>query len=365
MKIEYIDNLRGIGIMLIVLGHTSSPFSNYVYQFHVPLFFFISGYLFNSAYFDNPIRFINKRINRLYLKYIYFGVTFILLHNIFFKLNIYNISYNADATSIQLYNLKDTIIEILKTIIFRNREQLLGGFWFIPALFLMESLYCLVGAVSLQLKKTYNFKIYLLPIILIFFFLGNIISNFDVRLPYYLNIVFAQILFFYMGVLYRKNEERIHFNFYSALLISIVLVFTSLYFNVDVSNNNHYSDKLPFAIALILFPFVALSGIYILIYIARNITNKYISIFFQYVGRNTLFILGVHFISFKIVSYLIILNYDLPLKLMSNFPYIDSIGLKCWWPLYWFVGLFVPLIIKFLFDKRYFFFNKTKIVDID
>ena len=53
-RIEYLDIARGIGILLVVLGHNDfaalSPFFHQViYSFHIPLFFFLSGYFINAS----------------------------------------------------------------------------------------------------------------------------------------------------------------------------------------------------------------------------------------------------------------------------------------------------------------------------
>ena len=52
-RIEYIDFLRGIGILLMVFSHIpfTDIFVHFVHAFHMPLFFFISGYLFNEKCF--------------------------------------------------------------------------------------------------------------------------------------------------------------------------------------------------------------------------------------------------------------------------------------------------------------------------
>lgn len=44
-RIKWIDNARAIGILLVVLGHSLIPASiqTYIYSFHMPLFFFLSG----------------------------------------------------------------------------------------------------------------------------------------------------------------------------------------------------------------------------------------------------------------------------------------------------------------------------------
>ncbi|WP_104747925.1 acyltransferase family protein [Helicobacter cetorum] len=38
------DNLKAIGILAVVLGHINSPYSNLIYSFHMPLFFFVGGF---------------------------------------------------------------------------------------------------------------------------------------------------------------------------------------------------------------------------------------------------------------------------------------------------------------------------------
>ena len=81
-RIEYIDNLRGFAIFLVLLGHifiakapggTHYPFCEMIYSFHMSLFFFISGYL---VYKTNKIRekgtkqYISKKTISLLTPYI-------------------------------------------------------------------------------------------------------------------------------------------------------------------------------------------------------------------------------------------------------------------------------------------------------
>lgn len=40
-----IDILKGILILLVVLGHSRVKFSHVIFWFHMPLFFIVSGYL--------------------------------------------------------------------------------------------------------------------------------------------------------------------------------------------------------------------------------------------------------------------------------------------------------------------------------
>lgn len=46
-RLIWADSLKGAAILLVVLGHMlpMSPFKSWIYTFHIPLFFFLSGYL--------------------------------------------------------------------------------------------------------------------------------------------------------------------------------------------------------------------------------------------------------------------------------------------------------------------------------
>lgn len=52
-RYAYIDIARGIGIILVVWGHTGGPMINYINQFHMPLFFtlYIPFIVFNGILF--------------------------------------------------------------------------------------------------------------------------------------------------------------------------------------------------------------------------------------------------------------------------------------------------------------------------
>lgn len=75
------------GIILVVLGHSGFEepiiqqkldlLHKWIYSFHMPLFFMISGYLFSYTNKDlssiHPITFLNKKIQRLLIPYILLG----------------------------------------------------------------------------------------------------------------------------------------------------------------------------------------------------------------------------------------------------------------------------------------------------
>ena len=73
-RIAYLDIARGIGILLVVLAHSdlawiSTYLHRFIYSFHVPLFFFLSGYFFSTKI---PFGiFIKKRFNAILKPYLF------------------------------------------------------------------------------------------------------------------------------------------------------------------------------------------------------------------------------------------------------------------------------------------------------
>ena len=77
-RLAYIDTLRGIGIILVILGHVyevPSFIHDAIYGFHMPLFFVISGFLYNITYHNaSPtIAYIKKRAKNYLLPYYLFA----------------------------------------------------------------------------------------------------------------------------------------------------------------------------------------------------------------------------------------------------------------------------------------------------
>lgn len=57
-RLEWIDWMKAIGIYLVVLGHFDSYGNDFIYAFHMPLFFIISGFLCKKE--DNQVIFWKK-----------------------------------------------------------------------------------------------------------------------------------------------------------------------------------------------------------------------------------------------------------------------------------------------------------------
>ncbi len=56
--INWLASAKGIGVILVVIGHFLASsnlvqLNKFIYTFHMPMFFAISGYLYNISYTEN------------------------------------------------------------------------------------------------------------------------------------------------------------------------------------------------------------------------------------------------------------------------------------------------------------------------
>ena len=73
-RIAYVDFVKGIAIMLMVLCHSGlhGSFSQWVYSFHMPLFFIVSGFLVKDSSKQTKA-FIQKKFRQLLIPYFIFA----------------------------------------------------------------------------------------------------------------------------------------------------------------------------------------------------------------------------------------------------------------------------------------------------
>ena len=82
-RIEWIDIAKGIGIILVIMGHTIAlRYSQWLYTFHLPLFFLLSGLVYNTSKYPKYttlLRLKSKQILWPWLKFFLIGLIVCLL----------------------------------------------------------------------------------------------------------------------------------------------------------------------------------------------------------------------------------------------------------------------------------------------
>ena len=138
-KDNYLSTAKAIGIILMVVGHAISQNFAYrfIYMFHMPLFFFCSGYFFKvPSSLEGVGRFAIKRFKGLYWPFVKWGIFFLLFHNIFCAWNLYDSSYIYNYNSSEFFHRFKSLLLTMT-----GQEQLLDPFWFLKQLLLPEKIF--------------------------------------------------------------------------------------------------------------------------------------------------------------------------------------------------------------------------------
>ena len=345
-KISYINTAKALGIIAVVIGHINLPISDLIYLYHMPLFFFLSGYVYRDSYSLAPMSLIKKRLKSLYLPYIKYELILLILHNVFYKNHVYDIT----VRNISPYSLQQILINAQNILSFNGHEDLGGALWFLPALFMVNVLFCLynygIERFGLKSKK----QLMLAGLVACSFVLGLLRTKYGI--PQFLenNTALVAISIYYAGYLFRKYEQKIPFNIIYAGISFVVMILMWRYFKIKVSMvYNKYSNPTFFAISWI-------PGVYLHLYLSRLIDNKKNTLL-NYIGSSTMPILAFQFLAFKFVTAIQVYLWNLaPIKL-ATFPVLET-G-HGWWVIYAIAGIFIPLLGKYLCDKTYLLITKN------
>lgn len=191
------DIFKGLAIIMVVFGHTALYGGAYVYLFHLPLFFFVSGFLYSDSRFTgHPGRYLEKKICGSWPKYAFYGCGMILIHN-------YLVRHGMMPAGIAGYQGRDIIQNMERTCLFQSTELHAGAMWFIPLWIVSGTLFCLIRTGSLYTGKHKTS----VQIILSLFSAaaGIVLVKSDIHFIYYLEKALLVVPFFTMGRLYADS----------------------------------------------------------------------------------------------------------------------------------------------------------------
>lgn len=336
-----ITYLKALGIILMVLGHSDCniPYIvGFLYMFHMPLFFFASGFCFKPIHLDNFQVFAWKRIKGLYWPFVKYGLIFVLLHNFLFSVNIYNGQFGYLGNVSHWFSTTEIIESIQETFLMQHIERLLGGFWFLCTLFWAS----LIAWIALKMCKN-------TIIVAICLFAICLIMNKMVWFVPFIKISsreFAAAFLFVIGYLFAQFKFP-RFPLY-IVLFSFLLTFIGTFFWRSAMNEMPCSNKI--------FPLYILTAIlstwsFYSLFFKWKETSSMFSKFMIFVGNHTFEILTWHLLSFKIISLIIIHFYKLPIVQLASFPTIQIYSVKGWWIAYLVSGVVLPLALTYFINQ--------------
>ena len=213
---SYIDIMKGIGIISVVIGHLySGRIHQFIFLFHMPLFFFIGGFLFKKK--EQLKSYFNYKSIHLLVPYAAF---------------LFLIYPFANPPNISTLNFSELLIYLIKPIIGgRFLTSIVGVFWFVTCFFLVQQFFNLI---LIKIKNN-NHLIYVFIAILILSYVNSFwFPNF--WLPLNINVVFAALPIFMIGYFVREKNIEIP-------LIPLLILFTIVLFSQFYLENNTYDMK--------------------------------------------------------------------------------------------------------------------------
>lgn len=328
MRLHWIDALKGIGIMLVVFAHHSLPtaLDTYIFSFHMPLFFFISGFLFDfEKYAGSAANFYKGRFRSLIVPYFAFAVLtclFYFLLDTGFQPGVQNIKFFEHIALLENSMLHGIyhIFYALGPMISYNPPL-----WFLTCLFVTELLFY-----GLAKKHCGEPKKLILGIIVtgVIGYLYSVYVPF--RIPWNVDVALAAIVFYGAGNLFRKLTEpetgsktntglKLDPEFVGKVsriekylpAISILLSLLYLGYLLKFPTDDKVNMNVLKYGGFFSFYILAFSGIFTFVYIFKKIGGSKV---LEYYGRNSLIILALHFPLKDVLTKLAALSFGGELK---------------------------------------------------
>lgn len=326
-----LDIAKAICICLMVIGHSGCPeyLNRFIYIFHMPCFFFISGYLLKDKYITDLKKGMLNKIKGSYYPFVKWSLIFLVFHNLLSALHIYDSSYT----------LHEYLIKIVRIFTMTGSEQLLGGYWFLISL-------CWASLFTLLYLNMLNriSKITLIGIstgivgaLLIAFFEQKVPINIPQQLK---EQTFLATAFYLSGYFFHKTEKIQNIPLVAGIGLLLIPAFAALHVNWGMDSCKGW--------LLIPYYIVALTGTIGIFSISACLSRLKMAPLFTYIGDKTLYILTFHFLSFKLVSWVYIKYTEVPIDNLKQFPVLQDTN-PYLWVLYSLIGVSVSLIIWKLF----------------
>ena len=283
-RLDFIDWAKAFGIFCVVYAHTplDERLQNFIYVFHMPLFFFISGYLFSYKRNGTYMPFVKKRALQLMVPYIFIN----LITYLFWLFVARHVGAEDDSAIAAWLPLAAAAIG--------NAQDMVHNvpLWFLMCLFLVETLYY-----PLFKKRTAKCRI-CLTIAIGIIAATNYLLN-PILLPFCLGTVMSGMVFYAAG--HEAALKNVHFNSITIALIALVVAMYVSIANGRINMHKNYYGNMA------LFFAGGFAGTYAVIASSRacaklTATATLMRRFIGFISDNTLYVCGFHLMCFAFVK---------------------------------------------------------------
>ena len=298
------------------------------------LFIFISGFFCktNIRSFKDLLQYLKKKVIPLLTNF-FFHVGF-LSSDIFY----------GDKIIFPISSLKQFLTSIIKIIILMGREPFCGAFWFIVSLIFINVMYAVIIYISNRQKLFSSEKVQFC-LVLITFMCGCLMNKFNLNIPRF-SPAFTLMLPYYVGNLIGQKKFNVSFDNKFFFLLSITNLFYLSNKGTVAMNSNTFTS-ITFLILNMIY------GIYTILFISKKIDLYLpkISKSLQFVGRNTLAIMGWHYLGFKTITLIQLLFGVIQYNELAILGAVNASYNSIWYYLYIVGGVLIPLMLHYMMQK--------------
>lgn len=321
-RIEWVDRLKAICMMLVIIGHFDFYPSN-IAKIYAP--FMLSGFLFASGYTfhleENFIIFFIKKLRTLLFPMLWMGLLTIFSRSI--------VSFNRHQSINQ--QLLDFFIQI------RGRNDEL---WFLACLFGSSIIFYLIISFIKDNKWIVLITFFMSLIGIVYTKLGG------ESLPWHIHMYGSSCFILALGYVYSSEYESYtqklvsKKNFFIAMIIYLIVIF------IDYKIFNSYGISFnTYGNSIIMFYLVILSSLSMIILFVKNLCDSKI---LQFIGINTLLYYGLHG---KILSLLTVIFSKIGIIRDSDVNHfivaLLGLAIACiiLWPISYMVNKWLPFLL--------------------
>lgn len=307
---------KGIGIILMVIGHSGcpKPVHDFIYLFHMPLFFIITGFLFKDKYFEKPLIFLRRKWSALYKPF--FISNFIIL----------SICIISDIITRTELTYSHYLNRLLKIVLFTGQYDILGSLWFLRTLFFSNMIVFMLFYIQ-QKRKRHKF----IPLLISFILLvtGYFIHSHWGQIVYDIQRELITPILLVTGIYIKQYISRIPQSISIMIVVFLLILFSSKYITFDIAGSIIYNP--------IIYIIYSILGFYLVYTLSAKIQNIN---FLAYIGDNSLSILLLHQIAFYTLQVINTgtLQYN---KLYNNY----------YWIIYSLYAIFFSLLLNFIYKR--------------
>ncbi|WP_270286738.1 acyltransferase family protein [Enterococcus casseliflavus] len=293
-RIDWIDTARGIAMILVVWGHLYPPMTArmWIYSFHMPLFFFLSGYLYKKRGTKESIVVRSKKLL----------VPYFLTAILSFPIGIFLDRYLGNSVTI---GSKISEVFFLNGTVGWN-----SPIWFLIVLYLVEVFFAMVD------------KIKPIWIAIASLLVGYLLYITSVTLVFGIQIALWMLPFYCLGMIVKKNN---FLNKDIKNLKALALGITLMVVNGVIAISSGVVAEIYHNILgnYWMFYVNAIIGIFGIIFISMYLPNIK---FIKEVSVNSLFILCSHYI---IYYFFVFVNSRFSENILLDYKLLPSVFMTC------------------------------------